>query len=83
MADDQRKTKKTVTIYGQQYKVVGDESEEHVEEVARLVDEKMNELHKLNPYMDTTKLAVLTAVNMGHEYVSLKNLSYEQKEEEE
>ena len=82
MADDQRKTKSTVTIDGQQYTIVGYESEEHVEEVARMVDEKMKELRRQNSYLDTPKLAVLTAVNMGHEYLSLKEKMDDEKDEE-
>lgn len=41
--------------------------------VASMVDEKMREIRMKNPYLDTSKLAVLTAVNTIHEYIKLKD----------
>lgn len=61
----------TVTIYGQQYTIVGHESPSHVKDVAQLVDDKMKEIKKRNIYLDTTQLAVLTSVNMVDDYLKL------------
>lgn len=68
----QNKKKQTVTIYGQQYTVVGDESAHHIRMVAAMVDEKMREIGAKNPSLDTVRLAVLTAVNVVHESLKMK-----------
>lgn len=82
MADDQRQ-RTTVTIYGQHYRIVGRDGPEHVEKVASMVDDKMRELKVSNPYLDVSKLAVLTAVNMCHELVHLQEQSEDGKKEED
>lgn len=71
MADEKR-TKITVEIKDKEYTIVGTESEEHVQHVADLVNKKMNEIHAANKHLDTTKLAVLTAINTMNDYVKLK-----------
>jgi cell division protein ZapA len=68
----QNKQKLTVTIYGQQYTVVGDESTRHMRMVATMVDEKMREIGAKNPSLDTVRLAVLTAVNVVHDSLKVK-----------
>ncbi|GAF64160.1 cell division protein ZapA [Alkalihalobacillus trypoxylicola] len=68
MAEDKKKQRTTVSIYGQTYTVVGNEPPSHVKDVAHYVDQKMREIKKRNPYLDTTRLAVLTAVNLVDEY---------------
>lgn len=73
MSKGHDKNKTTVSIYGQQYTIVGKENEEHVREIAMLVDHKMKELKNNNPYLDSTKLAVLTALNIGNDYLNLLN----------
>ncbi|ASS95952.1 cell division protein ZapA [Peribacillus simplex] len=72
MSDDKR-NKTTVDIYGQPYTIVGTESASHMRLVASMVDEKMREIRMKNRYLDTSKLAVLTAVNTVHEYIKLKD----------
>lgn len=69
---DQEKTRITVEIHKKKYTIVGTESPSHVQTVARLVDEKMHEIEKSNVYLDTTRLAVLTAVNTMNDYIKLK-----------
>ncbi|MED1563563.1 cell division protein ZapA [Alkalihalobacillus alcalophilus ATCC 27647 = CGMCC 1.3604] len=71
MADDKQKQRTTVSIYGQAYTVVGKEPPSHIKEVAQSVDQKMREIKKRNPYLDTTRLAVLTAVNVVDEYMKI------------
>lgn len=71
MADDQ-KTRLTVEIYGQTYTVVGDETTSHMRQVASQVDERMREISARNPYLDSSKLAVLTAVNCMHDCLKLQ-----------
>ncbi|MBA2873742.1 cell division protein ZapA [Thermaerobacillus caldiproteolyticus] len=69
---EQQKTRITVDIYGQQYAIVGTESSSHIRLVASIVDDKMREISAKNPTLDINKLAVLTAVNVVHEYIKLK-----------
>ncbi|SDH34308.1 cell division protein ZapA [Alteribacillus persepolensis] len=68
--NDKKRT--TVTIYGQQYTIKGDEPPEHVLGVAEYLDQKMKEFKEHNPYLDTTRLAVLTALNVVDEYIKLQ-----------
>lgn len=70
---DWDRNKITVEIYGQQYVIVGSETSDHIGKVASMVDEKMREIGKRNPSLDSSKLAVLTAVNAVHEYIKLKD----------
>ena len=70
---DGKKTKTTVDIYGQHFTIVGEESRAHMRYVAGIVDDKMREINEKNPYLDINKLAVLTAVNVVHDYVKLQD----------
>lgn len=72
------KNRTSVDIYGQQYVIVGTENSSHIRLVASIVDDKMREISSKNPSLDTSKLAVLTAVNAVNDYLKLK----EQLEEE-
>ncbi|MCZ8536230.1 MULTISPECIES: cell division protein ZapA [Paenisporosarcina] len=78
---EQHKIRVSVDIYGQTYKMVGSETSGHMRLVASMVDDKMREINSHNPSLDSSKLAVLTAVNTVHEYVKLKE-QVEQLEEE-
>ncbi|MDX8359352.1 MULTISPECIES: cell division protein ZapA [Bacillaceae] len=78
---EKSKTRTTVDIYGQQYSIVGSENTSHVLKVASIVDEKMREIGRKNPYLDVHKLAVLTAVNVVHDYVKLTE-KYEKLEQQ-
>lgn len=69
---EQQKTRISVDIYGQNYKMVGSETSGHMRLVASMVDDKMREIHSHNGQLDTTKLAVLTAVNAVHDYIKVK-----------
>lgn len=69
---DGGKTKTTVEIYGQSYTIIGQETKMHMRHVASIVDDKMREINEKNPYLDINKLAVLTAVNVVHDYLKLK-----------
>jgi cell division protein ZapA len=66
------KTRTTVDIYGQQYVILGNESQNHVRHVASLVDKKMREIGSKNPSLDVSKLAVLTALNAVNDYILMK-----------
>jgi cell division protein ZapA len=66
------KNRLTVEIYGQQYHLTGKASPGHMRQVASHVDEKMRQIADKNPRLDTTKLAVLSAVNIADDYLRLK-----------
>ncbi|RSD27873.1 cell division protein ZapA [Mesobacillus subterraneus] len=70
---DTKKNKSTVDIYGQQYTIVGKESTSHIRLIASMVDDKMREIGSANPSLDTSKLAVLTAVNAVNDYIKMKD----------
>jgi len=69
---EQEKTRISVDIYGQNYKMVGSESSGHMRLVASMVDDKMREINSHNSQLDIAKLAVLTAVNAVHDYIKVK-----------
>ncbi|KXH87257.1 cell division protein ZapA [Sporosarcina sp. HYO08] len=81
LADNNQKTRTAVDIYGQTYTIVGSETSSHMRLVASMVDDKMREISERNPYLDSAKIAVLTAVNCVHDYLKLKE-QVEQMEEE-
>ncbi|AUS08266.1 MULTISPECIES: cell division protein ZapA [Laceyella] len=66
------KNKLSVEIYGQQYNLTGKASPGHMRQVASHVDEKMRQIADKNPRLDTTRLAVLSAVNIADEFLKLK-----------
>ncbi len=70
---DIKKVRTTVDIYGQQYVIVGSESPTQIKLVAAMVDEKMREISSKNPTLDTSRIAVLTAVNAVNDYLKMKD----------
>ncbi|CAM3045627.1 cell division protein ZapA [Staphylococcus argensis] len=75
------KNRINVTINDQHYTIVGEDNPEHIRHVAHLVDEKLKELGSRSAGLDTTRKAILTAVNVMHEKVQLEeeNRRLEQK----
>jgi len=69
---DQSKSRTIVEIYGKTYTIIGQESPEHIKEVADYVDQIMREFSSRNPSLDSTNLAVLAAINAASEYLKLK-----------
>lgn len=66
------KNRINVTINDQHYTIVGEDNPEHIRHVAHLVDEKLKELGSRSAGLDTTRKAILTAVNVMHEKVQLE-----------
>ena len=52
--------------------MVGTEKSSHMRQVASVVDEKMREISSRNANLDSTKIAVLAAVNSVHDNLKLK-----------
>ncbi len=57
----------TVEIFGRRFELRATEGSERVQELARFVDRRMRELAEVSPHVDTSKLAVLTALNIADE----------------
>lgn len=83
MGEGNEKSRTIVTINNQQYTIVSKEGSDYVNKVAELVNNKMRELKELNPYLDSTKLAVLTAVNIGSEHIDLLKQFEDEKKDED
>ncbi|TDM15740.1 cell division protein ZapA [Macrococcus bovicus] len=66
------KNRITVSIYDQQYTIIGEDEPGHIRYVAGLVDERIREISRYNSGLDTSRKAVLAAVNIMDDYVKLK-----------
>ena len=67
---DKRKIK--VTINDQQYIIVSDDEPQHVRHVAQIVDDRFRDISNKTTGLDTNKKAILTAINIAHDYVKLQ-----------
>lgn len=67
----QDKNRLTVSIYGQNYTIVGNESSEYIRTLAGIVEEKMHRVGQGNARLDTVKLAILSAINIADDYYRL------------
>jgi cell division protein ZapA len=82
--DEQNRKIRTVVRIGKNtYTVVGKESEQHVMEAADLVDAKIKEIKSKNPYLSSTQLAVLAALNISNDYVTVKKKLEDKQNEED
>lgn len=82
-----KQSRVTVEIFNRSYTIIGEEDQQHLNRVAGLVNDKMREIKEKNRSLDTSRLAVLTAVNTMNDYLKLQK-EYEQlktsiKKEEE
>lgn len=69
---DKKRTRTTIEIHNKPYTIIGTEPEGHIKLVASLVDQKMKEIQQHSPSLDTSSLAVLTAVNTMNDFMKLK-----------
>lgn len=69
---EEKRNRVSVQINNREYIIVGPESKEHVELIANLVDEKMQDIKHATKHLDGTRLAVLTALNTMNDYIKLK-----------
>ena len=61
-----------VEIYGQKYTIRGDGEENYVNQLARYVDGKMQEVARSAANIPATKLALLAAINISDELFQLR-----------
>ena len=60
-----------VKIAGSEYVLRGEDTVEHLHEVASMVDEKMQDLMKVYPHYNISRVAVLTAVQLADELIKM------------
>lgn len=67
----EQKKRVTVTINNQNYNVLTEESPEYIQFIAHAVDDKFREINKASAGLDTTRKAMLTALNIMDDYEKL------------
>ena len=75
------KNKVEVRIAGKDYTLVGVESDEYMQKVGLYIDKKMNEIMRNNNKLSTSMIAVLTAINVGDDYLKTIESAKNQKKE--
>ncbi|OPY09584.1 MAG: Cell division protein ZapA [Syntrophus sp. PtaB.Bin001] len=60
-----------IKILGQEFTVLSDSGDEHVESVMAYVNHKVMELESRVPNTSTLNIAILTALNIADEYIKL------------
>ena len=68
-----------VEIFGEKYTLRADAETEHIQRVAQYVDGKFSEVAKSSPTLSTSKMAILTSLNIADELIR----SEEEKERSE
>ena len=61
-----------IKVFGQTYTVKTDTEEDHIQEVARYVNEKMDEVLKKTRSVSTMNVAILTALNIADDLLKEK-----------
>lgn len=72
MTANNQKSKVNIEINHQEYTVVTHETQAYVEELATILNEKIQQIKENNHTLDTKKVAVLTALNVMDDYIKLK-----------
>lgn len=62
------KNRVAVRIGGKEYTLIGLESDDYIQKVASYIDKKLVEVQKKNPKLNSSMIAVLTAVNVADEF---------------
>ena len=66
------RTRVTVDIYGNQFKLTGHNNPEYIKRIAAFVDENLHKLAKGYPRLDLPKLAMLASVQMAEDVFRLR-----------
>jgi cell division protein ZapA len=61
-----------IKVFGQTYTVKTDAEEDHIQEIARYVNEKMDEVIKKTRSVSTLNVAILTALNIADDLLKEK-----------
>ena len=54
-------------IFGSEYTLIADNNENYVNEIAQYVDDKMREIDRTQSIKSSSKIAILTALNIADE----------------
>ncbi len=65
----------TLTLLGQRLEILSSDSEEHVLQVASIVNNRLNELSDASAKMSSTTLALAVALQLAEENIALKNVA--------
>ena len=66
------KTRVTLNIAGQEFRLAGGESEEYMRRIAADVNSRIDEVQKQYPQMSTTRCTLLAVLNMADELYKLR-----------
>ncbi|SMP40669.1 cell division protein ZapA [Anoxynatronum buryatiense] len=69
----EKKNRVLIRINGQEYPIAGKESKEYLIRVGSYVDEKMQEVSRLNRQLSVSQISVLTAINVADEMLKLRD----------
>lgn len=61
-----------VVIMKEKYRIKGEASPQQIERAAAALDERMQAILKANPLLPLHQVAVLAALNLAHEYLTLQ-----------
>jgi cell division protein ZapA len=62
-----------VTIFNQTYRLRSQTDKDHIQQIARIVDERMRQISSQITTHDVSKIAILTALNIADEMQNLRN----------
>lgn len=74
-------TSTSVEIFGAVYSVRGDHESEHLEHLARVVDERMREIASRVATADTARIAILASLNLADELFQCQRRQEGEREE--
>ena len=65
--------KVTVKIYGQEYTITGDKTEDEIRRIAEYVDNKMRLISRVAGEAGQGSIGILSAINIAEEYFDVSN----------
>lgn len=72
MKQKEKTNKLSVTIFGDEYVIKGEADLSHIETVSAYVDKIMKQISQKNPMLSPKQIAVLAAINITDELISLR-----------
>ncbi|NMA61547.1 MAG: cell division protein ZapA [Firmicutes bacterium] len=72
MSSARETTSVRVQIFGEEHIIKGQASQEYIEELALLVDLRLEEVQRSNPMLPRHQIAILVAINLANELEKLK-----------
>ena len=71
------KNKTVIKLLGQEYTVVSEASEEHMQRVGFYVDGKFKEVSTRNGLLNTAMISVLSAINVAEDFLTVSDTNLE------